>query len=130
MITLQTQVDRMFCLTINIPTPLVVVTLSAIALIVVLLLLLLRRHMLCSQKNLRAIVDKECEKVRRQAYISILETVPMPIAVYNSNGKCIYLNSWCKKITSHSNINEAPDIFNSQLLSKENCEKLKNGEDV
>lgn len=130
MITLQTQVDRMFCLTINIPTPLVVVTLSAIALIVVLLLLLLRRHMLCSQKNLRAIVDRECEKVRRQAYIGILETIPMPIAAYDQNGKCIYLNSWCKKITSHSNINEAPDIFNSQLLSKENCEKLKNGEDV
>ena len=93
MITLQTQVDRMFCLTINIPTPLVVVTLSAIALIVVLLLLLLRRHMLCSQKNLRAIVDKECEKVRRQAYISRLETIPMPIAAYDQSGKCIFLNS-------------------------------------
>lgn len=130
MITLQTQVDRMFCLTINIPTPLVVVTLSAIALIVVLLLLLLRRHMLCSQKNLRAIVDRECEKVRRQAYIDILETIPMPIAAYDQNGKCIFLNSWCKKITSHSDIGEAPNIYNSQILSKENLEKLKNGENI
>ena len=120
----------MFCLTINIPTPLVVVTLSAIALIVVLLLLLLRRHMLCSQKNLRAIVDKECEKVRRQAYISLLETIPMPIAAYDQNGKCIFLNSWCKKITRHSDIGEAPNIYNSQILSKENLEKLKNGENI
>ena len=130
MITLQTQVDRMFCLTINIPTPLVVVTLSAIALIVVLLLLLLRRHMLCSQKNLRAIVDRECEKVRRQAYIGILETIPMPIAAYDQNGKCIFLNSWCKKITRHSDIGDAPNIYNSQILSKENLEKLKNGENI
>ena len=130
MITLQTQVDRMFCLTINIPTPLVVVTLSAIALIVVLLLLLLRRHMLCSQKNLRAIVDKECEKVRRQAYISLLETIPMPIAAYDQNGKCIFLNSWCKKITRHSDIGDAPNIYHSQILSKENLEKLKNGENI
>ena len=53
MITLQTQVDRMFCLTINIPTPLVVVTLSAIALIVVLLLMLLRRNMLRMQRKAR-----------------------------------------------------------------------------
>ena len=130
MITLQTQVDRIFCLTINIPTPLVVVTLSAIALIVVLLLLLLRRHMLCSQKNLRAIVDKECEKVRRQAYIGLLETIPMPIAAYDQNGKCIFLNSWCKKITRHSDIGDAPNIYNSQILSKENLEKLKNGENI
>ena len=120
----------MFCLTINIPTPLVVVTLSAIALIVVLLLMLLRRHMLCSQKNLRAIVDRECEKVRRQAYIGILETIPMPIAAYDQNGKCIFLNSWCKKITRHSDIGEAPNIYNSQILSKENLEKLKNGENI
>ena len=120
----------MFCLTINIPTPLVVVTLSAIALIVVLLLLLLRRHMLCSQKNMRAIVDRECEKVRRQAYIGILETIPMPIAAYDQNGKCIFLNSWCKKITRHSDIGEAPNIYNSQILSKENLEKLKNGENI
>ena len=130
MITLQTQVDRMFCLTINIPTPLVVVTLSAIALIVVLLLMLLRRHMLCSQKNLRAIVDKECEKVRRQAYISLLETIPMPIAAYDQNGKCIFLNSWCKKITRHSDIGDTPNIYHSQILSKENLEKLKNGENI
>ena len=130
MITLQTQVDRMFCLTINIPTPLVVVTLSAIALIVVLLLLLLRRHMLCSQKNLRAIVDKECEKVRRQAHIGLLETIPMPIAAYDQNGKCIFLNSWCKKITRHSDIGDAPNIYHSQILSKENLEKLKNGENI
>ena len=130
MITLQTQVDRMFCLTINIPTPLVVVTLSAIALIVVLLLMLLRRNMLCSQKNLQAIVDKECEKVRRQAYIGILETIPMPIAAYDQNGKCIFLNSWCRKITRHSDIGEAPNIYNSQILSKENLEKLKNGENI
>ena len=130
MITLQTQVDRMFCLTINIPTPLVVVTLSAIALIVVFLLMPLRRHMLCSQKNLRAIVEKECEKVRRQAYISLLETIPMPIAAYDQNGKCIFLNSWCKKITRHSDIGDAPNIYHSQILSKENLEKLKNGENI
>ena len=130
MITLQISDCRMLLLTINIPMPIVLYTLSAMMAVVVLLLLIMRRNMLRMQRNTREIIEKECEKTRNQAYISILETVPMPIAVYNSNGKCIYLNSWCKKITSHSNINEAPDIFNSQLLSKENCEKLKNGEDV
>ena len=130
MITLQISDCRMLFLTINIPMPIVLYTLSAMMAVVVLLLLIMRRNMLRMQRNTREIIEKECEKTRNQAYKGILETVPMPIAVYNSNGKCIYLNSWCKKITSHSNINEAPDIFNSQLLSKENCEKLKNGEDV
>ena len=130
MITLQISDCRMLFLTINIPMPIVLYTLSAMMAVVVLLLLIMRRNMLRMQRNTREIIEKECEKTRNEAYIGILETVPMPIAVYNSNGKCIYLNSWCKKITSHSNINEAPDIFNSQLLSKENCEKLKNGENV
>ncbi|MGM9812565.1 MAG: hypothetical protein ACI30V_06920 [Muribaculaceae bacterium] len=130
MITLQIPDCRMLFLTINIPMPIVLYTLSAMMVVVMILLIIMRRNMLRMQRNAKAIIEKECEKARNQAHIGVLETVPMPIAVYDSTGKCIFLNSWCKKITSRSNTNETPDIFDSQILSKENCEKLKNGENV
>ncbi|MGN0214534.1 MAG: hypothetical protein ACI4AH_06980 [Muribaculaceae bacterium] len=72
----------------------------------------------------------ERETIRRDAYKGLLETIPMPIAVYDKTGKCVYLNSWCKKITNYNHIDNAPNLFESRIISKKNIERLKKGKSI